>query len=161
MPVYGWPSFLNLQLSLSVITVSKGSWWMQNSPWIQVPLSAEGCSRGLRGSQTGWGWGSISLQSPGPPLLLHPCTTAQHSTAFFRLFTCCKESVVGRTVLWKKNEWGFLRHHMSLLKPPELLTWTAVAYLVLIRSFLITSCTWCLISSYTVSKISGNTDSQL
>lgn len=151
--------FFNLQLSLSIITLSKGSWWRQSSPRVQVPPSSEGCSLRRRGGSVwpGWGWGSSALQSPGPALLLQPCSTAQHSTAFFRLFTC----VVGRTFLWKKNEWGFLRHHTSPFKPPEILTWTAVVYLVLIRSFLIPSCTWGLISPYTVPKISINRDSQL
>lgn len=108
--------------------------------------------------QPGWSWGSSALQSPVPALLLTPA--AWHKPSSNPSCTTT-ERVGGRTFLWERHEWGGLWRHVALLKLPELLTWTGVVSLVLIQSFLITSFTWGLISSNTVSKISVNTNVQL
>lgn len=162
-PRVRWPSFFNLQLCYchwASPLCQKGAGGGKAVPesgylsplravlaLCHVPLCRPGCSRGSRALLSPVPAPSRTLASQHKPPSNGSCTAT--------------ERVVGGTFLWKRREWGCLWHHVALLKWHELLAWTLVVHLVFIRSFLITSFIWGLISSYTVSKISINTETQL
>lgn len=135
-----WPSFFNLQLCHCLWASSlcqkgaDGGNTVPESRYLSC-LRAVLALCEVAPCRPGWSWGSRALQSPAPALLLDLRSTTQ---AFFKLFMYRSGESSWKNILWERHEWGCLWHHVALLKPPELLTWNAVAYLVLIQSFLIT-----------------------